>query len=117
MRKLILLLALAMGAGACEKTMVVANACPGSWARVVDGRGNLLAERIEYGKEKPINLNNYAGRTIELLAAGFELGTNQELGFATESRYVQDAGSPLSPNQINPFVITWFSPGGCPGRR
>ncbi len=42
MKRVFLLLVLAMFAVACEKRMVIANNCEGSWVRVVEGRGDLL---------------------------------------------------------------------------
>ena len=120
MKKLTTLLFLVMLTAACSnKPFVIYNGCKGSWLRVRDGRGTLLLERLEYGKEGVPDLEGQAGRNVELIALGFELGSDRPLGSATTSRYIPNSNSGVitGPTQMQPWEVTSLSSsdsnGGC----
>lgn len=119
MKKLFLAALVALATGACGQPFVIYNGCNGSWVRISDGRGNLLTERLEYGREITVDARGYSGSTVEFLAAGFELRTNRPLGSATTSRHIPYSGYGLAmgPSQIPPWEITYLyttdRDGGC----
>lgn len=119
MGKLFLLMCVVLLSTGCERPFVIYNGCNGSWVRVVDGRGNLLVEHLNYGLESGVDVGGFAGGNIELLASGYDLQSNRPLGSATTSRYIphSSGGSPMSPSQLQPWQITYLQTtdpnGGC----
>ncbi len=106
----------------CERKrdLVVYNACAGSWVEVQDGRGRMLIPYLPFGQSAAVDISGYSGSRVELLALGFDLETNEPLGSANTSRYIQDTyGSSITgPSQLDPWEIRHLrSSGGSRGCR
>lgn len=118
--KRVLLLAVLLCAIGCasERPFVIKNDCRGSWLYIADGRGNVITERLEYGGLQTVSLETYRGETVYLLASGYELGTNRNLGTAETTRYIPDtSNTPTFQQQIEPWVVSHLfqqgAQGGC----
>ena len=95
--------------GCARQELVIYNGCGRSWVRVRDGEGRLLVSRLDYGHETVVDLKGYQGSTVHLLAAGFEMGTDNVLGSDSTSRTIpRFGGSPVGPSQINPWEIRYL---------
>jgi len=115
---LLLTLILVVGCGAGERPFVIKNDCAGSWLLVVDGRGNVLTERLEFGLVHTTELSGYRGETLYLTASGYEVGTNRNLGTAETTRYVPNSDGSLTFHpQVEPWIVNYLVPasstGGC----
>lgn len=96
--------------------LTIDNNCPGSWVVVVDGRGNTLVDRLEYGHNPvTVDIGGITGGTVTLTAKGFDLKTREPLGTATETYYIPEHGT--IENQLRPWVIDYLQysgrTGGC----
>ncbi len=117
-RILVLIALLALGGCAGSRPFVIKNDCAGSWLVVVDGRGNVLADRLEFGAIQNVDLEGYGGETLYLLASGYDLATNRNLGTAETTRYVPNSnGTPTYQQQVEPWIVNYLyssdSKGGC----
>lgn len=121
MVKFVLLALTALAVSACDRPMMVYNGCNGSWVRIHDGRGRLLVSRLPYGQEAELDVQGYQGSSIELLAAGFELGTDRPLGSTRTTRSIPWSGgfggNVAGPSQMQSWQISSLQTtdpnGGC----
>jgi hypothetical protein len=113
MKKAFLAILVLAGAGCGNRPFVVVNDCGGSWVQVLDGRGRVLAERIDFGRNATVDLGGLAGQRVELVAQGYDLVTNKPLGSVTTDRYIPTTGGMFTgPDQIQPWQVNYL-PGGC----
>ncbi len=120
MKKLCWALLLAISLVGCSKRsepLVIKNDCKGAWLVVAEGNGAKLIDRLEPGAIKAVDVEGYRDTTIYLIASGYEVGTNRNLGTATTQRYIPRNGYLTGPDQLQPWVINYLSftdfNGGC----
>ena len=118
MRLAILVLVAAFMAACTPRDAVVYNGCSGSWIRVDDGKGRVLADRINFGQEGIVDIQGYQGSSVTLFAAGFDLFNNRPLGSAQSSVHIPRwNGSGSGPDQFRVWEVTYLysseSNSGC----
>ncbi len=115
-----LLLVLLSSDCSSRRQFVIYNGCKGSWVRIREGK-TVLFERIEYGREEPLETSGFigdTGRTVELVAVGYSLRDNHPMGEASNLLYVPGrSGSLTAPSDLPTWNITWLyssdSNSGC----
>jgi len=95
--------------------MSVYNGCSGTWARISDGRGNILNPKLKFGERMSIEYprpaqNEYSSRVLN--ADGFRLDNNEPLG-AVSYTFTLNGDVNITGPRENSWNITYF-PGGCP---
>jgi hypothetical protein len=85
----------------------VSLACKDAWARVADGRGAVLVERLDVNDPaRPIHTTNRAGQDMELVADVFSKFDNRRLGAATTTVWVPTRTTYWSDGQGNSGTST-----------
>ncbi|MDB5254080.1 MAG: hypothetical protein JWL80_146 [Parcubacteria group bacterium] len=120
MRKILFILLFAAGACEAPQQVNVSNQCIGSWMRIVDGNGDVLASRLAYGEKVHIELDRFGSGNVTLEADGYRISNNTPLGSASVSYWVSKGnGSPTGP-RYDEWVITYLTTtdpnGGCQGK-
>jgi hypothetical protein len=116
MKKVLFVLALLAAAG-CDalqpdEPFVIKNACAGVWIIVVDGEGNVLAPHLNPGGVVQTEVEGWRGSTVRLLASGYEVGSNRDMGTAQTTRTVPRWSSSTGPSQVPPWDISSLSSSG-----
>ncbi len=121
MKKAILFALLTVCAAGCglkpDASLGIKNSCKGVWVRVVDSDEKKLVDRLEPGDTTSRDMEEYQGRTVRLVAYGYEVGTNREMGTTQTSRDISRGQSfYMEPSKIPSWEINdLFSRenGGC----
>lgn len=118
MRRIVLttLLAVVLACSKAEEPFTIKNACAGIWLKVVDGSHRVLVDHLEAGKFAYPDIEGYRGSTVYLVASGYEVGSNRDMGTEETSRDIPylKSNTYTGPDQIRPWTVAHLSSPGIP---